>query len=169
MRAPGRRRCMRFPTTKQCPTRGQPNVRSCAISETNLERHEQGLALNVRKTQVHAAGVAVGVTIPNDMLDLRGYAIDEAVRELRDAGVIPLRRKVSMQSYLRTIRAASVPLHKAHREAGLLIAKPGHSSPERTSFASAAFHHRPPKTQTHLHLHPRNPRGLAHPHNQWRR
>ena len=83
-------------TTKRCPKGSQPRFISEG-RETYLERHEQGLALNVRETQVHAAGVAVGVTISDDMLDLRGYAIDEAVRELRDAGVIPLGRKVSMQ------------------------------------------------------------------------
>ena len=69
----------------------------CRGSRTYLQRHEERLTLDVREAQVHAAGVAVRITIPDDMVDLRVDTVDEALRELLDSCMVALERsKVSI-------------------------------------------------------------------------
>jgi hypothetical protein len=55
-----------------------------------LECHEQAFTLDVSERQVDASRVAFSIAIANDMLDLSVDAIDEAIRQLLDAGMITL-------------------------------------------------------------------------------
>jgi hypothetical protein len=58
--------------------------------ETDLQSHEQRLALDVCKAKVDATCVAVRVTIAMNVLDLRVDAIDQASRKLLDSSMISL-------------------------------------------------------------------------------
>jgi len=49
--------------------------------ETHLHSHQETLAFNVSKAQVDTSGIALGISVSEDMLTLGSYASDESLRQ----------------------------------------------------------------------------------------
>ena len=55
-----------------------------------FQGHEETFALNIREAKVDTSGIPVGVTVPDDMVNLGTESIDEALSQPLDCDVVPL-------------------------------------------------------------------------------
>ena len=62
------------------------------MTATYLERHKQTLTLNICETEVDTSRVTINVTIAHNVLNTGVDAVDETVRQLFDASMVPLRK-----------------------------------------------------------------------------
>jgi hypothetical protein len=58
--------------------------------DTNLQGHQQTLALNVRETEVDATGIPIYITIPYNVVDLGIDAVEESVTKGDNTVVVRL-------------------------------------------------------------------------------
>lgn len=61
------------------------------IRNADLECHEQTFALHEGKAEIDAAGIAIGISIANNLLDLSVDASNEPIRQLFDTSVVSLK------------------------------------------------------------------------------
>lgn len=84
-------KCKHCPTTKQCPrTQIEVYTSKQNLIKANLQGHQETLSLHIRETEVDASWVTVDISVSYNVLNLCIDALNQAIRELFDPGMVPL-------------------------------------------------------------------------------